>query len=130
MIDQYFEIAISPQRISSDAKKSVWVPDGEGGFDEAMIDTIEGEKVSWKSCLKINFLSDDDNISTAFPVLEIPQKIIQEKTIGLSGKKRISSQDDEVTKKFEEIIKIYQSSTAIREFSAYSGIPTFYPERN
>lgn len=76
-----------------------------------------------------NFV-DDDNISTAFPVLEVPQKIIQEKTIGLSGKKRISTQDDEVTKKFEEIIKIYQSSTAIREFSAYSGIPTFYPERN
>ena len=31
-----------------DAKKSVWVPDGEGGFDEAMIDEIDGEKVSVK----------------------------------------------------------------------------------
>jgi len=31
-----------------DAKKSVWVPDGEGGFDEAMIETIEGEKVHCK----------------------------------------------------------------------------------
>ena len=49
------DIAISYERIPSDAKKSVWVPDGEGGFDEAMIDTIEGEKVSWKSCSKINF---------------------------------------------------------------------------
>ena len=55
LIDQYFEIANSPQRIPSDAKKSVWVPDGEGGFDEAMIDTIEGEKVRWDSCLKICF---------------------------------------------------------------------------
>ena len=33
----------------------MWVPDGEGGFDEAMIDTIEGEKVRWDSCLKICF---------------------------------------------------------------------------
>ena len=55
LIDQYFEIGNSPQRIPSDAKKSVWVPDGEGGYDEAMIDTIEGEKVSWDTCLKINF---------------------------------------------------------------------------
>ena len=55
LIDQYFEIANSPQRIPSDAKKSVWVPDGEGGYDEAMIDTIEGEKVSLDTCLKINF---------------------------------------------------------------------------
>ena len=31
-----------------DAKKSVWVPDGEGGFDEAMIDTVDGDKVSCK----------------------------------------------------------------------------------
>jgi hypothetical protein len=29
-----------------DAKKSVWVPDGEGGFDEAMIDEVNGDKVS------------------------------------------------------------------------------------
>lgn len=31
-----------------DAKKSVWVPDGEGGYDEAMIDEIDGDKVSVK----------------------------------------------------------------------------------
>ena len=55
LTDQYFEIANSIQPIPSDAKKSVWVPDGEGGFDEAMIDTIEGEKVRWDSCLKICF---------------------------------------------------------------------------
>ena len=30
-----------------DAKKSVWVPDGEGGYDEAMIDNIDGEKVNF-----------------------------------------------------------------------------------
>lgn len=33
---------------SIDAKKSVWVPDGEGGFDEAMIDTVDGDKVNVK----------------------------------------------------------------------------------
>ena len=33
-----------------DAKKSVWVPDGEGGYDEAMIDNIEGEKVNFQTC--------------------------------------------------------------------------------
>ena len=32
-----------------DAKKSVWVPDGEGGYDEAMIDNIEGEKVNLRT---------------------------------------------------------------------------------
>ena len=32
-----------------DAKKSVWVPDGEGGYDEAMIDNIEGEKVNLRN---------------------------------------------------------------------------------
>ena len=32
----------------TDAKKSVWVPDGEGGFDEAMIDTVDGDKVNVK----------------------------------------------------------------------------------
>ena len=32
-----------------DAKKSVWVPDGEGGYDEAMIDNIEGEKVNFQT---------------------------------------------------------------------------------
>ena len=31
-----------------DAKKSVWVPDGEGGFDEALIDTVDGDKVGVK----------------------------------------------------------------------------------
>jgi len=31
-----------------DAKKSVWVPDGEGGYDEAMIDTVDGDKVACK----------------------------------------------------------------------------------
>ena len=31
-----------------DAKKSVWVPDGEGGFDEAMIESVEGDKVHVK----------------------------------------------------------------------------------
>jgi len=31
-----------------DAKKSVWVPDGEGGFDEAMIDSVDGDKVNCK----------------------------------------------------------------------------------
>ena len=34
-----------------DAKKSVWVPDGEGGYDEAMIDNIEGEKVNFQTFL-------------------------------------------------------------------------------
>ena len=45
-----------------DAKKSVWVPDGEGGYDEAMIDTIEGEKANvkvkksfWQSIIKITW---------------------------------------------------------------------------
>ena len=31
-----------------DAKKSVWVPDGEGGYDEALIDTVDGDKVTVK----------------------------------------------------------------------------------
>ena len=31
-----------------DAKKSVWVPDGEGGYDEALIDSVDGDKVSVK----------------------------------------------------------------------------------
>ena len=38
-----------PLTFFPDAKKSVWVPDGEGGFDEAMIDNIEGEKVKLRS---------------------------------------------------------------------------------
>jgi len=31
-----------------DAKKSVWVPDGEGGFDEALIESVDGDKVNVK----------------------------------------------------------------------------------
>eukprot|EP00092_Neocalanus_flemingeri_P002100 GFUD01002240.1.p1 GENE.GFUD01002240.1~~GFUD01002240.1.p1 ORF type:complete len:1946 (-),score=533.02 GFUD01002240.1:249-6086(-) len=31
-----------------DAKKSVWVPDGEGGYDEALILSVDGDKVSVK----------------------------------------------------------------------------------
>ena len=31
-----------------DPKKSVWVPDGEGGYDEALIDTVDGDKVTVK----------------------------------------------------------------------------------
>ena len=32
-----------------DPRKSVWVPDGEGGFDEAMIEeTCDGDKVKVK----------------------------------------------------------------------------------
>ena len=35
-----------------DAKKSVWVPDGEGGFDEALITEVKGDnidvKVGWE----------------------------------------------------------------------------------
>merc|ERR1711892_1200279 len=31
-----------------DAKKSVWVPDGEGGYDEALIDSVDGDKVTCK----------------------------------------------------------------------------------
>ena len=46
-LHQAFKIADSPA--FPDAKKSVWVPDGEGGFDEAMIDNIEGEKVNLRT---------------------------------------------------------------------------------
>ena len=31
-----------------DAKKSAWVPDGAGGFNEALIESVDGEKVSVK----------------------------------------------------------------------------------
>ena len=31
-----------------DPKKSVWVPDGEGGFDEALIEETNGDKVNVK----------------------------------------------------------------------------------
>jgi len=48
-----------------DAKKSVWVPDGEGGYDEALIAEVKGEmidvKVGWEpktfkaeKCMQIN----------------------------------------------------------------------------
>jgi myosin heavy chain 6/7 len=48
-----------------DAKKSVWVPDGEGGFDEALIESVDGDKVQVKvgwepkvfkseACLQVN----------------------------------------------------------------------------
>jgi len=77
---------------------------------------------------KVNFV-DDDNLSTAFPILEVPQKIIQQKTIGSTGRKRYPTQDDEMTEKFEEMIKIYQSSKAIRDLRIYSGTPMFYPDR-
>jgi myosin heavy chain 6/7 len=31
-----------------DAKKSVWVPDGEGGYDEALIQEVDGDKITVK----------------------------------------------------------------------------------
>lgn len=31
-----------------DAKKSVWVPDGEGGFDEGLITAVDGDKIDVK----------------------------------------------------------------------------------
>jgi len=48
-----------------DAKKSVWVPDGEGGYDEAMISEVKGDnidvKVGWEpktfkaeKCMQVN----------------------------------------------------------------------------
>lgn len=80
---------------------------------------------------KVNFV-DDDNLSTAFPILEVPQKIIQQKTIGSTGRKprkRYPTQDDEMTEKFEEMIKIYQSSKALRDLSSFSGTAMFYPDR-
>ena len=40
-----------------DAKKSVWVPDGEGGFDEAMIDEVSGDKVGLFPCISKTFYS-------------------------------------------------------------------------
>ena len=42
----YYQLALTSYFI--DAKKSVWVPDGEGGYDEAMIDTVDGDKVNVK----------------------------------------------------------------------------------
>ena len=46
-LHQAFKFAHSPA--CPDAKKSVWVPDGEGGFDEALIDNIEGDKVNLRT---------------------------------------------------------------------------------
>ena len=47
--DIFGTIFLVPKLFSwTDAKKSVWVPDGEGGFDEAMIDTVDGDKVNVK----------------------------------------------------------------------------------
>ena len=46
-LHQAFKFAHSPA--FPDAKKSVWVPDGEGGFDEALIDNIEGDKVNFRT---------------------------------------------------------------------------------
>ena len=43
-LHQAFKLGHAPA--FPDAKKSVWVPDGEGGFDEALIDNIEGDKVN------------------------------------------------------------------------------------
>merc|ERR1711910_68976 len=43
-----FEIKKEDSLKPYDAKKSVWVPDGEGGFDEALIDTVDGDKVNVK----------------------------------------------------------------------------------
>ena len=31
-----------------DAKKSVWVPDGEGGYDEALIQEVKGDMIDVK----------------------------------------------------------------------------------
>ena len=31
-----------------DAKKSVWVPDGEGGYDEGMIQEVKGDMIDVK----------------------------------------------------------------------------------
>ena len=52
-LHQAFKLAHSQNLLFPDAKKSVWVPDGEGGYDEAMIDTIEGEKVDLRTFVKL-----------------------------------------------------------------------------
>ena len=49
-LHQAFKLGHAPA--FPDAKKSVWVPDGEGGYDEAMIDNIEGEKVNLRTFVK------------------------------------------------------------------------------
>ena len=46
-LHQAFKLGHAPA--FPDAKKSVWVPDGEGGFDEALIDNIEGDKVDLRT---------------------------------------------------------------------------------
>ena len=43
-----FEMKKEDSLKAYDPKKSVWVPDGEGGFDEALIDVEDGEKTSVK----------------------------------------------------------------------------------
>ena len=52
-LHQAFKLAHSQNLPFPDAKKSVWVPDGEGGYDEAMIDTIDGEKVDLRTFVKL-----------------------------------------------------------------------------
>ena len=52
-LHQAFKLGHAPA--FPDAKKSVWVPDGEGGYDEAMIDNIEGEKVNLRTFFKNPF---------------------------------------------------------------------------
>ena len=37
-----FEIRKEDSLKPYDAKKSVWVPDGEGGFDEALVQEVRG----------------------------------------------------------------------------------------
>ena len=44
-LDVTFEMKKEDSLKPYDAKKSVWVPDGEGGFDEALIDEVNGDKV-------------------------------------------------------------------------------------
>lgn len=52
-----FEIKKEDSLKPYNANKSVWVPDGEGGYDEAMIDTVDGDKISCKvgnqKCLRV-----------------------------------------------------------------------------
>ena len=60
-----------------DAKKSVWVPDGEGGFDEALIDTVDGDKVNVKvgwepktfksaQCMQVGYRADSNQILLSY----------------------------------------------------------------
>ena len=43
-----FEIKKEDSLKPYDPKKSVWVPDGEGGYDEALIEETNGDKVNVK----------------------------------------------------------------------------------